>query len=340
MVNTRSPPTTPDAAAAGPGCILLTHTPRARALYFRPAAVAALRALGAVRLHEAEQPLDAAGLIAAARGVAVIVCDPNTAMPAGVFDALPGLGAACRVAVDIRTVDVGAASLVGVLVTRAGPGFVPAVTELVVGLLVGLARGISAAAAAYWAGAVPARTMGRQLAGSTLGIIGYGAIGRALAQAAGALGMEILVADPKVAADGVRQADLGTLLAGSDFVVCLAAATPETAGLMDAAAFARMRPGACFINASRGELVDEAALAEALRTGHLGGAALDVGLAPGQMPPPALSRMTQVIATPHIGGLTPAAVDAQAFEVVAQVAAILRGEVPPGAVNAEAWRRR
>ena len=313
--------------------ILLTHTPRTRELYFRAAALDALRALGPVRLHEAEQPLDPAGLIAAAQGAAVIVADPSTAFPASVFEALPGLRAVCRVAVDIRNIDVAAASRTGVLVTHAGPGFVASVTELIVGLLVDLARGISTSAAAYWAGYTPPRTMGRQLGGSTLGIIGYGAIGRVLAQVTGALGMHVLVTDPKVTADGLQQVDLAALLGRSDFVVCLAAAMPETARLMDAAAFARMRPGACFVNASRGELVDEAALEHTLRNGHLGGAALDVGLDPGQMPRPALGRLPQVIATPHIGGLTPPAVDAQAHEAVTQVAAILRGEVPPGAVN-------
>ena len=319
--------------------ILLTHTPRSRELYFRQAALDALRDLAPVRLHESEAPFDPAELIGAAQDAAVIVCDPNTAVSATVFDALPGLRAVCRVAVDIRNVDVAAATRTGVLVTHAGPGFVASVTELIIGLLVDLARGISTSAAAYWAGSAPPRTMGRQLGGSTLGIIGYGAIGRALAKLAGALGMDVLVTDPKVTADGLQQVGLAALLEGSDFVVCLAAATTETERLMDATAFARMRPGAFFVNASRGELVDEAALEHAIRSFHLGGAALDVGLAPGQMPRPELGQLPQVIATPHIGGLTPPAVDAQANEAVAQVAAILRGDAPPGAVNATPWRR-
>ena len=123
------------------------------------------------------------------------------------------------------------------------------------------------------------------------------------------------------------------MLAQSDFVVCLAVATDQTENLMDAAAFAAMKPTACFINASRGNLVDEAALARALDDGGIAACAMDVGRAPDQMPSPALARHPRVIATPHIGGLTPAAIEHQALETAGQVRRILQGEIPPGAVN-------
>src|SRR5699024_5019406 len=113
--------------------------------------------------------------------------------------------------------------------------------------------------------------MGRELAGSTLGLIGYGVISRHLAPLAAALGMTVLVSDPfaKVDDPRFRQVEQDELLAGSDYVVCLAVANERTENLMDAAAFARMRPCACFVNMSRGNLVDEAALAAALASGHL-----------------------------------------------------------------------
>jgi D-3-phosphoglycerate dehydrogenase / 2-oxoglutarate reductase len=322
--------------------ILLTHTPQMRDNYYGARALAGLQSLGEVKLHQGSATLDAQTLIAAARDCDLIVADRTTALPAQVFAALPQLKAALRVAVDIRNIDVAAASSHGVLVSRARPGFVESVTELVVGLLVDLNRGISSATAAYQAGQVPAARMGRQLSGTTIGLIGYGAIGRAVAPLAAAMGMQVLIADPHVtvAESGFRQVDLPTLLENSDHVVCLAVATEATENLIDAAAFARMRRGAVFINVSRGNLVDEAALAAALAERRIAGAALDVGRAPDQMPTPPLAAMPNVIATPHIGGLTPPAIEAQALHTVEQVRALLSGAVPDGAVNAADWRRR
>jgi D-3-phosphoglycerate dehydrogenase len=116
-------------------------------------------------------------------------------------------------------------------------------------------------------------------------------------------------------------------------VVCLAIAKPETENLLDDAAFRQVKPGAYFINVSRGNLVDEAALEAALDDGRLAGAAMDVGRAPDQMPSPGLAGHPKVIATPHVGGLTPTAIAHQALETVEQVRAIVTGKAPPGAVN-------
>ncbi|HZS81962.1 MAG TPA: NAD(P)-dependent oxidoreductase [Stellaceae bacterium] len=317
--------------------IFLTHTPEMRRNYYGEKALAGLAALAPVRFHESATPLDAAALIAAAQGCEIIVSDRQTPGGAAIFAALPDLVAFLRCAVDIRNVAVPAASANGILVTRASAGFVPAVTELVLGFLVDLARGVTRQAAAYHSGAAPAALRGRQLRGSTLGIIGYGAIGRYLAELGLALGMKVMVTDPyaKATAAGLVQTDLPQLLAESDFVVCLAVATDETENLMNAAAFARMKPSAYFINVSRGNLVDETALEAALEEKRIAGAALDVGRAPDQMPTLRLARRADVIATPHIGGLTPEAIEHQALETVAQAAEILRGKVPKGAVNAE-----
>ena len=317
--------------------ILLAHTPEMRRNYYGERALAGLRALGEVILHEGGEPLGGETLVAAARGARIIVADRNTPGARIVFERSPELMAFVRVAVDIRNIDVAAASEHGVLVTRASAGFVPAVTELVLGFLVDLSRGVSRAAAEYHAGRVPAAVRGRQLAGSTLGIIGYGAIGRRVAPLGAALGMRVLVTDPyaKVAEPGIEQVAFEELLGASDYVVCLAIATEATENLMNEAAFLRMKPGACFVNVSRGNLVDEAALARALDSGRIAGAALDVGRAPDQMPTPELARHPRVIATPHVGGLTPQAIEHQALETVAQVAEIVHGRAPKGAVNPE-----
>jgi len=317
--------------------ILLTHTPAMRRNYYGERALAGLRALGEVALHEGDVPLEGAAFARAARGAQVIVADRNTPGPRAIFEASPELAAFVRCAVDIRNIDVPAASERGVLVTRASAGFVPAVTELVLGFLVDLSRGVSRAAAAYHAGAVPDAGMGRQLAGASIGIVGYGAIGRRVAEVAAALGMRVRVSDPHVrdTAPGIERVELGALLESSDYVVCLAIASAETENLMNEEAFARMKRGAYFVNVSRGNLVDEAALARALDRGHLAGAALDVGRAPDQMPTPALGARADVVATPHLGGLTPQAIEHQALETVSQVAEIVKGRAPKGAVNTE-----
>ena len=322
--------------------ILLTHTPQSRAQYYGARSLDGLQAIAQVKLHESNDALDAARLIEAARDVDIIVADRLTAGPGEIFPALPNLRAFVRCAVDIRNIDVDAASAVGVLVTRAGPGFVQSVAELALGFMVDLSRGVSRATADYHAERKPEIIMGRQLAGSRLGIIGYGSIGRYLAQIAKVLGMEILVADPfaTVSDAAIQHVPLEDLLARSDFVVCLAVANEQTENLIGQAALARMQRHAFFINLSRGNLVDEAALSAALRENRIAGVAMDVGRAPDQMPSPELARLPNVIATPHIGGLTPPAIESQSLETVRQVEKIIAGEVPVGAVNADRWTRR
>jgi D-3-phosphoglycerate dehydrogenase len=322
--------------------VLLTHTPQARRQYYGERSLNGLQALAQVVLHEGDDALDAAGLIDAAGDVDIIVADRLTEGSGEIFPRLPKLRAFVRCAVDIRNIDLEAASAAGVLVTRAGPGFVQSVAELAFGFMVDLSRGISRATADYRSGRKPEVVMGRQLAGSRLGIIGYGSIGRYLAQAAKALGMEVLVADPfaSVTDAGMHHVSLEDLLAGSDYVVCLAVANEQTENLIGQAALALMKPHAFFINLSRGNLVDEAALSAALREHRIAGAAIDVGRARDQMPTPELARLPNVIATPHIGGLTPPAIESQSLETVRQVEAIINGEVPIGAVNADHWTRR
>jgi D-3-phosphoglycerate dehydrogenase len=322
--------------------IFLTHEDQARERYYGDKALARLRALGEVRLNQTGMPLSTAQLIDLARDCEVIVSYRQTEGPAAVFGALPELVAFVRCAVDIRNIDVGAASKHGVLVTQASPGFIDSVAEICVGFMIDLARGVSDATLAYRAGEVPAARLGVQLAGSTLGIIGYGAIGRRLAGLGLALTMRVLIDDPYVEVDRpeLAKADLRTLLAESDFVVVLAVATEETESLIGAEELRRMRKGAFLINPSRGNLVDEAALEAALREGRIAGCAMDVGRAPDQMPSPHLAKLPNVIATPHVGGLTPQAIEHQALETTRQVAEILERRAPQGAVNAEQWSRR
>jgi D-3-phosphoglycerate dehydrogenase len=317
--------------------IFVTHPPEALANYYGDRAVAGLKALGEVRFNTAGRELSTAELIEAARGCEVIVSYRQTPGTAELFRSSPDLVAFSRCAIDIRNVDVPAASAEGILVTQAGAGFIASVSEWVIGAMVDLGRRITASTEDYHAGRVPGAEMGRQLDGSTLGILGYGQIGRRLAELALALRMRVLVHDPyaTVGNPALQQRGFAPLLAESDFVVCLVVANDATENLMNATAFAQMKPGAYFLNASRGNLVDEVALRAALDSGHLAGCALDVGRAPDQMPSPALARHPKVIATPHAAGLTLPAIEHQSLETVAQVAEILQGRAPKGSVNAD-----
>lgn len=322
--------------------VFLTHIPDMLANYYGDRAVAALRQHAEVVVNPTGVVLDADALAEAARGCDIIVSDRQTPGPADFFrKAPPQLAAFLRCAVDIRNIDVAAASAAGILVTHATPGFAASVAEMTVGFMVDLARNISDSVLVYRQGRAPEARKGRQLKGATLGIIGYGVIAQYLAPLGVALGMSVIVSDPHktIAEPGLRQVSFEALLGEADFVVCLAVATEATENLMNDAAFSAMKSSAFFINVSRGNLVDEAALARALDEHRIAGAAMDVGRAQDQMPSLALASRPDVIATPHAAGLTPEAIEHQAFDTVRQVAELVAGRVPPGAVNVEAASR-
>lgn len=318
--------------------VFLTHTPEMFEGYYGPRALAALAEHADVIRNPGNTVLSGVALAEAARGCHAIVADRATPGLPETFAAMPGLLAFSRVAVDISTINVPAASAAGVLVTRATPGFVDAVVELGLGFMVDLARDVSLMVGTYRAGRLPQGRMGLQLSAARLGIIGYGRIGQRLAEVALALGMRVSVADPFAKIDDPRitQAGFTEVLADADMVVCLAISDASTRHLFNAPAFAAMKAGARFINLSRGELVDEAALIAALDSGHLSGAAMDVGSAPDQRPNPLLAARADVVATPHIGGMTPEAMEHQAMDTVRQIASLARREMPDGAVNADA----
>ena len=244
--------------------ILLTHSPEALKLYYGERALGELVKLGEVRLNSDSSSLEGAALIAAAADCDLVVSYRQSPAPAALFEALPKLKAFLRCAIDIRNVDVAAASKAGVLVTQASAGFVTAVSEMVLGFLVDLSRGITASTLEYRKGGVPKAAMGRELKGSTLGVIGYGAIGQEVVRLGRALGMRVLIHDPYQKVD---QVTLEELLKESDFVVPLAVANAQTENLMNPSAFSRMKKGAFLINVSRGNLVDEEALESALDSG-------------------------------------------------------------------------
>ena len=182
-----------------------------------------------------------------------------------------------------------------------------------------VSRNVSLSTVDYYEGREPPQREGRQLAGRTAGIIGLGSIGTHLATVLSSIGMEVVGHDPYLSDAVVPLVSLEELLATADYVLPLAASTPETAELIGRLELAAMKPGAVLVNVSRGELLDESAVTEALDSGRLGGLGMDVGRAPDQRPSPGLARRRGVVSTPHLGGLTPENEDAQARSSVDQV---------------------
>ena len=318
----------------------VTHNPEDLEAYFGRA-LPELRTIAEVVVNPLDRDLTTAELIEHSAGCQVVIAHRSTPGEPELFDTHPDLVAMLRTAVDISTIDVDAATRNGILVGHADKSFVPSTAEIALALMLDLARNVSESTIDYRRGDQPPQRSGFQLRGKVAGLIGCGAIGTYLADLLVALGVEVLVADPytEVGLDGVRQVDVAELLAESDFVLPLAASTPETENLIDAAALALMKPGAMLVNVSRGELLDEAAVATALDSGHLGGLGMDVGRAPDQRPSPELAQRPGVVATPHLGGLTPENADAQAMSAVDQTRSIVEGQMPERVVNADAADR-
>ena len=320
--------------------VFVTHNPEDLQAYYGRA-LPELEAIAEVVVNALDRDLTTPELIQQAAGCHAIVAHRATPGEAELFSALPELVAFLRCAVDISTIDVDAASAAGVAVARADKSFVASTAELALGLLLDCARNIAASTHDYRLGNESPQRPGWQLRDQTAGIIGYGAIGSYLADMLVGLGMRVLVADPFVTEVGssATRVELNALLGASDVVFPLAQAVPETENLIDEDAIAAMRRGATLINVSRGELLDETAVLAALESGQLTAVGLDVGRAADQRPSPELARHPRVVATPHLGGLTPQNADAQAASSVEQVAAMSSGHMPPRTVNADQARR-
>jgi D-3-phosphoglycerate dehydrogenase / 2-oxoglutarate reductase len=244
-------------------------------------------------------------------------------------------------------VDVVAATERGIPVAITPGKNAAAVAELTVAFALMLIRGVPRASRHVAGGGAIAESAyegaefaGREAPGTVLGLVGLGHVGRQVAARALALGFKVLAHDPvapAVVPDGVRLASLAEVLAGADVVSVHARASAANRHMFAAAQFAAMQPGASFINTARESLVDEDALADAVRSGHVAGAALDVVERPpgGGLHP--LLALPQVLITPHIGGATKETLDRGARQAAAAVAAVLAGRRPAAVANPEVF---
>lgn len=275
--------------------------------------------------------------------IEALVVRSATTVTAAVLDAAPALRVVGRAGVGVDNVDCEAATERGIVVMNAPEGNTTTTAELAIALLFSLARNIPQAAArtsrAQWS---KKGLMGTELTGKTLGVIGLGRIGRVVAARAAGLSMTVLAHDPYLDASApapvpsVELVSLEDLLARSDFVTLHVPLVEATRKLLSAERIALMKPGARLINAARGGLIDEQALAEALERGHLAGAALDVLEHEPPSPEHPLVGREDVILTPHLGASSHEAQQNVARDIARQIADFLENGVPQNAVNAPA----
>ncbi|MGH3797916.1 MAG: phosphoglycerate dehydrogenase [Pseudonocardiaceae bacterium] len=250
----------------------------------------------------------------------------------------PVLKVVGRAGVGLDNVDVPAATERGVMVVNAPISNIVSAAEHAIALLLAVARHIPAADASLRGGEWKRSAFsGVELSAKTVGIVGLGKIGQLVAQRLAAFGTELIAYDPYVSAAraaqlGVELVDLDELLSRSDAISVHLPKTPETLGLIGAEQLAKTKPGVLVVNAARGGLVDEQALADAIGDGHVGGAGVDVfGSEPCTSSP--LFELPQVVVTPHLGASTAEAQDRAGTDVARSVQLALRGEFVPDAVN-------
>lgn len=267
---------------------------------------------------------------------------------ASLLERTPELLLVSTIGAGYDTVDVAECTRRGVaVVNQSGGANAQAVVEHTLGMMLALSKRMVEADRHLRrsAGVDRNRFVGRNLAGKTLGILGFGRVGRRLAAlCARAFDMEVLVhsahADAAdLAAAGARAVTLDELLATADHVAVCCALTDATRGLMDRRAFARMKPGACFITTARGGIHDEAALLDALQSGHLAGAGIDVWDVEPPPPDHPLLALDKVIATPHTGGATVESREQAAAGAAQQILDALAGVRPPNLLNPDVWPR-
>ncbi len=283
---------------------------------------------------------DRAELLPALADVDAVLIRSATLIDAEALAAARRLKVVARAGVGLDNVDVPAATQAGVMVVNAPQSNIVSAAELAIGLLIAVARNIAPASASLKGGAWKrSKYSGVELQDKVLGVVGLGRIGVLVAQRLSAFGMRVIAYDPYVQASraaqiGVRLVTLDDLLAESDFITVHLPKTPETVGLIGDEALHKVKPTVRIINAARGGIVDEAALARALEDGRVAGAGLDVYAKEPCTDSP-LFAFEQVVAVPHLGASTDEAQEKAGISVARSVRLALAGELVPDAVNVQ-----
>jgi glyoxylate reductase len=313
------------------------------ALRAPPEALARIEAACRVRRFERTGLPSQEELLAALADAEGLLGSAMLPVGADVLAAAPRLRVVSNFGVGFDNVDLAAATARGVLVCNTPGVLSNAVADLTLALVLALARRLPEAERFVREGGwVPGKAMalGVDVRGKTMGIVGFGRIGRAVADRARAFGMEVCYSDVRRAEgdEGARFVELDDLLRAAGFVTLHVNLTPETRGLIGARELALMKPSAYLINTSRGQAVDQPALVEALREGRIAGAALDVFEREPLPPDDPLRRLPNVILLPHIGSATVETRAAMLDLAIDNLLAALRGERPQCIVNPEALR--
>ena len=313
----------------------------AKVLIAEPLADAGVELLRAAHEVDARASMSREELLAAVAGVDALVVRSATRVDAGVLEAGANLKVVGRAGIGLDNVDVTAATRLGIMVVNAPQSNVISAAEHTVALVLAQVRNIPQAHAALRQGRWErSRFQGTELYGKTLGIVGLGRVGALVAERLRAFGMRLLAYDPFVTREraaqmGVELASLADVLARADVLTVHLPKTAETAGLLGEAELAAMKRGARLVNTARGGIVDEAALAKAVESGQLGGAALDVFAEEPTTASP-LFELDQVVVTPHLGASTAEAQDKAGVTIAEQLLLALDGQFVPNAVNVAA----
>jgi D-3-phosphoglycerate dehydrogenase / 2-oxoglutarate reductase len=283
---------------------------------------------------------DRPALLAAVADADALLVRSATRVDAEVIGASTRLKIVARAGVGLDNVDVPAATARGVMVVNAPTSNIVSAAEHAVALLLSTARQIPAADASLRAGQWKRSSFsGVELNGKTVGVVGLGKIGQLVAQRLEAFGVQLIAYDPyivpaRAAQLGIELVSLDELLQSADIITIHLPKTPETQGLIGKDQLALTRPGVLIVNAARGGLVDEDALAEAVRSGHVGGAGIDVYVTEPTTSSP-LFELPQIVVTPHLGASTVEAQDRAGTDVARSVQLALAGEFVPDAVNVQ-----